>query len=139
MRKNTFLIRFIDIGLIILFGFIVISDITVRSQIELPGSDPGEPEEERDLTLFVINIDANNRYRLTDINEEVLYGTYIGIESLESGLVTTGNNIRNNGKMPVALIQMEERSVTMQRLINVLDLCDQIGMAKNVNVKSLRL
>lgn len=139
MRKNTFLIRFIDIGLIILFGFIVISDITVRSQIELPGSDPSESEQERDLTLFVVNIDANDQYRLTDINEEVLYGTYSGLENLETALLSRNRSIRSNNEIPVALIQMDEEAVTMQRLVNVLDLCDTIGIAKNVNVKSFRL
>lgn len=139
MRKNTFLIRFIDIGLIILFGFIVISDITVRSQIELPGSDPSESEQERDLTLFVINIDANDQYRLTDINEEVLYGRYTGIQNLEAALRSRDRLIRSNDQIPVALIQMDEEAVTMQRLVNILDLCDAIGIAKNVNVKSFRL
>ncbi|MDZ7765860.1 MAG: biopolymer transporter ExbD [Melioribacteraceae bacterium] len=138
MRNSTFLIRFIDVGLIILFGFIVISEITVRSQIELPGSEPNESEEKRDLTLFVINIDPDNRYRLTDFEEETLYGSFTGINNLESYLRNLRNEIINNGKSPVALIELDE-TVTMQRLINVLDLCDQIGIPKNVNVDSFRL
>jgi biopolymer transport protein ExbD len=140
MRKNTFLIRFIDIGLIILFGFIVISDITVRSQIELPGSDPGEPDQNRELTLFVINMDPNNRYRLTDLNEEVLYGTYTGLASLGNRIESLEQEIRRSGKSPVALIELDEsQTVTMQRLISVLDLCDQLGIPKNVNIESFRL
>lgn len=138
MRNSTFLIRFIDVGLIILFGFIVISEITIRSQIELPGSDPVDSQEERDLTLFVINIDPDNRYRLTDFEEETLYGSFHGIENLESHLRNLNREIRNNGQSPVALIQLDD-VVTMQRLIDVLDLCDIIGIPKNVNVDSFRL
>jgi biopolymer transport protein ExbD len=138
MRNSTFLIRFIDVGLIILFGFIVISEITIRSQIELPGSDPVDSQEERDLTLFVINIDPDNRYRLTDFEEETLYGSFNGIENLENHLRNLNREIRNNGQSPVALIQLDD-VVTMQRLIDVLDLCDMIGIPKNVNVDSFRL
>ncbi len=138
MRKNTFLIRFIDVGLIILFGFIIISDITVRSQIELPGSDPSESEEERDLSLFVINIDPDNQYRLSDFVESSIIGRYDGIESLENALRSLNNEIRSQGKSPVALIEPDD-SATMQRLINILDLCDQIGIPKNVNVEAFRL
>lgn len=138
MRNSSFLIRFIDIGLIILFGFIIISEITIRSQIELPGSDPVDSQEERDLTLFVINIDPDNRYRLTDFEEETLYGSFNGIENLENHLRNLNREIRNNGQSPVALIQLDD-VVTMQRLIDVLDLCDMIGIPKNVNVDSFRL
>ena len=138
MKKTTFLIRFIDIGLIILFGFIVISDITIRSQIELPGSDPGDQMEERELMLFVINIDPENQYRLSDINESVIHGTFSGTENLESALRALNRDIREDGKSPVALIQLDE-SVTMQRLIDILDLCDRIGIPKNINIESFRL
>lgn len=138
MKKTTFLIRFIDIGLIILFGFIVISDITIRSQIELPGSDPGEQLEERELMLFVINIDPENQYRLTDVNESVIHGTFSGTENLESALRALNRDIREEGKSPVALIQLDE-SVTMQRLVDILDLCDRIGIPKNINIESFRL
>ncbi len=138
MRKNTFLIRFIDVGLIILFGFIIISDITVRSQIELPGSDPTDQQEERDLVLFVINIDPDHQYRLSDFVESSIIGTYQGIESLEAALRSLNRDIRSQGKSPVALLEPDD-SVTMQRLIDILDLCDQIGIPKNVNVEAFRL
>ncbi|MDI6401631.1 biopolymer transporter ExbD [Balneolaceae bacterium ANBcel3] len=138
MKKTTFLIRFIDIGLIILFGFIVISDITIRSQIELPGSDPSEQTEDRDLMLFVINIDLNDQYRLTDFHESITHGTFTGVESLEPALRSLNKNIIEDGKSPVALIQIDE-SVTIQRLIDILDLCDRLGIPKNVNIESFRL
>lgn len=138
MRKNTFLIRFIDVGLIILFGFIIISDITVRSQIELPGSDPTDQQEERDLVLFVINIDPDHQYRLSELFESSIIGTYQGIESLEAALRSLNRDIRSQGKSPVALLEPDD-SVTMQRLIDILDLCDQIGIPKNVNVEAFRL
>lgn len=138
MKKSRFLIRFIDVGLIILFGFIVISDITVRSQIELPGSDPSESQEERDLFLFVINIDPDDQYRLSDFQTETLLERTTGIENLESSLRSLNSEIRTKGKSPVALIEPHD-DIIMQRLIDILDLCDQIGIPKNINVESFRL
>jgi len=138
MKKSRFLIRFIDVGLIILFGFIVISDITVRSQIELPGSDPSESQEERDLFSFVIKIDPNDSYRLVNFETETLLQSAEGIENLEVSLRSLTREIRSEGKSPVALIEPHD-DATMQRLIDILDLCDQIGIPKNINVESFRL
>ena len=45
MTSRGFLIRFIDIGLILLFGFVMISDIESLSQVELsPESSAQEAE-----------------------------------------------------------------------------------------------
>lgn len=138
MKNNTFLIRFIDIGLIILFGFIVISDITVRSQIELPGSDPSSSDEEREMRLFVVNVDPDDEYRLSDFNTSEQYGAYSSQEELHQALVNLNEQIRQDGESPVALIEPDD-SISMQRLIDVLDLFDKLGIPKNINVESLRL
>lgn len=138
MKKNTFLIRFIDIGLILLFGFIIISDITVRSQIELPGSDPGEPQQDRQPHMITIEVESAINYRVTDPQSETVIGVYEQIEELENGLNQYGTELRNQGKTPVALIELGDES-QMQTFINVLDLCDKLGIPKNVNEETLRL
>lgn len=138
MRKSSFLIRFIDVGLIILFGFIIISDITIRSQIELPGADTVQSTVERDLRLFIINILPANQYQLADFIGSTVVGIYEDVESLEKAVVKLNNEIQLEGRTLVALIEPHE-TVTMQRLINILDLCDAIGIPKNINVESMRL
>ena len=45
MKKRGLLMRFIDVGLIILFGFIVISDIKSEAQIQLPITTTPTPPE----------------------------------------------------------------------------------------------
>ncbi len=140
MRNSSFLIRFIDIGLIILFGFVIISDITVRSHIDLPSSDPDEQEapEESEMSLIVINIDPDNIYRLSDYHTSTFWGEYQGIQTLEMVLRDLNQHLIDEGESPVALIEPHE-DVTMQRLIDVMDLCDRLGILKNINVKSMSL
>ena len=41
MATRGFLIRFIDIGLIVLFGFLMISDIDTMSRVDLAGARTG--------------------------------------------------------------------------------------------------
>ena len=138
MRKNTFLIRFIDIGMILLFGFIVISDITIRSQIELPGSEPGEPQQDRQPHFVSIQILGEDGFRLYEPANEILLASYDAIDLLESGLRSYRSQIRAEGKTLLALIELDD-STRMQTFIDVMDLCDRLGIPKNVNEETLRL
>ncbi len=138
MKKSSFLIRFIDVGLIILFGFIIISDITVRSQIELPGSDVVESQEQRDLSLYIIGILPNNQYQISDFIDSSILGVYDTVESFESALRQLKSLSDSQDKSIVALIEPYD-TITMQRLINVMDICDKAGIPKNINVESMRL
>lgn len=63
MATRGFLIRFIDIGLIVLFGFLMISDIEAASRVELAGSgdvaeEEAEPEEAPVLVTVEIAADG---------------------------------------------------------------------------------
>jgi len=138
MKRNSFLIRFIDIGLILLFGFIVISDITVRSQIELPGSEPGDPQEDRKPHMLAITVTENSTFGLFDSENETEIGTYEQIGQLENGLRSYAGQLRREGKTAVALIELDD-ATRMQTFIDVMDVCDRLGIAKNVNEETLRL
>jgi len=138
MKNNSFLIRFIDIGLILLFGFIIISDITVRSQIELPGSDPGEPTEERQPLVVTIEVRSSSLFRVSEVESELLVGVYESIESLEDGLDLYKSQAIDQGFSPLALLEIST-DAQMQTFVDVLDLCDRLGIPKNVNEETLRL
>ena len=139
MRNSSFLIRFIDIGLIILFGFVIISDITVRSHIDLPSSDPDdEITENRELSLIVINIEPDGIYRLSDYHTSTFWGEYPSLQMLEIVLRDLKQYFIDEGESPVALIEPHDE-ITMQSLIDVMDLCDRLGIPKNINVQSISL
>ena len=71
MASRGFLIRFIDIGLIVLFGFLMISDIEATSRVELAGGGDetevpeAEPVEER--AYLVVEIGPEGGFRVTDM------------------------------------------------------------------------
>lgn len=138
MRKNTFLIRFIDIGLIILFGFIVISDITVRSQIELPGSDQGEANDESMYFMIQLTIQTDNLFVLSDYFDDDEIGSYYSISELEEALVQIKDELSMVNRYPVIIIEIEP-SITMQTMVYVFDVCDRLNIPKNVSLEEFRL
>jgi len=138
MKKNTFLVRFIDIGLILLFGFVVISDITIRSQIEMPGSDPSISQEIIQHTLLIIEILPGDEYRVTEAETEISHGVISGLDQLSNMLVQLNRHFKELNKAAVAVIEPDD-NIAMQSLVDVLDTCDRLGIPKNINVPALRL
>ncbi len=64
MATRGFLIRFIDIGLIVLFGFLMISDIEASSRVDLGGAteaaeEPTETPEDQGFVLVEIAADGS--------------------------------------------------------------------------------
>ena len=64
MATRGFLIRFIDIGLIVLFGFLMISDIEASSRVDLGGAteeseEPSETPEDQRFVLVEIAADGS--------------------------------------------------------------------------------
>ena len=56
MTSRGFLIRFIDIGLIVLFGFVMISDIENSSQVELSAAADVQTEEEPEVERAFVTV-----------------------------------------------------------------------------------
>lgn len=134
MKKSSFLIRFIDIGLILLFGFVIISDITVRSQIVLPGHDPSISEDTQSLLLF-LEIMESNQFKVTEIETQLMYDEINGLSELEE-LLTAIRLEKLAENVEVAAVVHPQDEATMQQLIDVLDICDRIGITRNINIPS---
>jgi biopolymer transport protein ExbD len=68
MTSRGFLIRFIDIGLIVLFGFVMISGIESLSQVELSQVAPVEqvPVEEVERTFVTVAIASDGTFTVAD-------------------------------------------------------------------------
>jgi len=132
MKNNTFIIRFIDVGLIILFGFVIISDITTRTQIDLGGSDSNQ---EIDLTtgIFIVSIEPDISYTLLNEDMTISYGNFPNLESLEYALNSISQELRSSGLNPTALIAPNEE-IPIQHMIDVMDLCDRIKLSKSIKI-----
>ena len=62
MSKSTVIIRLIDIVLILLFGFLVISEINKKSPIKLPQSRIPIEKKIDEEELFIVGIDENKQF-----------------------------------------------------------------------------
>jgi len=137
MGQTGLIIRLIDVGLIILMGFIMISDITVKAQIKLPSSAP-EVEEKKPQTVLVVRIDRSGGFAITipalDENISGLNGT----DRLEEAILSLRDRFAKQGQEIVVLVEPDQDSI-IQRTVDVLDICQRYGILKNINYPSLEL
>ncbi|MBX2820252.1 MAG: biopolymer transporter ExbD [Rhodothermaceae bacterium] len=139
MNKRGLLLRFIDVGLILLIAFIAISEIEIVSQIPMPGTDEqAEPQEERAQTLVVVQVKEDSSFNLgrMEASDDLL--SLPDISSLEQQLVSLRDQERAQGNDIVVVIESDNLS-QIQWTVDVLDLCDQYNIPKNINSGSLRL
>jgi len=139
MNKRGLLLRFIDVGLILLIAFIAISEIEIVSQIPMPGTDEqAEPQEERAQTLVVVQVKEDSSFNLgrMEASDDLL--SLPDISSLEQQLVSLRDQERAQGNDIVVVIEADNLS-QIQWTVDVLDLCDQYNIPKNINSGSLRL
>ena len=139
MQRSSFLIRFIDIGLIILFGFITISDIDTYSRIDMPGSDQSNTSDDpQEMTLVTVEIAPGGRFTVVERASETLPCQDVDRDGLEECLVNVRDRLRQEGQQAVVLVEPDERSI-VQHTVDVLDICDRHGILKNINASELKL
>ncbi|MFQ5650788.1 MAG: ExbD/TolR family protein [bacterium] len=136
LNKGGIIIRLIDVAMIILFGFIAISDIKVRAQIKLP-SDRQEQvtQEEKEPVLIVVKIDLEQGFVIAQ-NEVALLTTRDGRE-LETTLANLSGHHRLNGQEMVVLIEPDEDSM-IQHTVDVLDICERNKIPFNISYASMQ-
>ena len=122
--RGGMIIRLVDVVLILLFGFLAISDIQVKRQLRLPGPAENETVEQVAETVFLfVKIDPLDRYRLL-LNDEELLAVAMDTEVLRGGLLDATRQIRQAGNQPVVIIDPDPQA-TVQRTISVFDICEE--------------
>jgi biopolymer transport protein ExbD len=139
MQRKGYIIRFIDIGLLILFGFLMISDVKVISRIQLPGNEqePAEPldEEVRRVSVF---IEPAGRFRIQDTATGTpLFVDIVELADLEGLLDRLSEDQRLAGPALEVVIEPHPDAL-MQRLVDVHDLCERLGVQKTINMTTGR-
>lgn len=137
MQKGGIIIRLIDVAMIILFGFIAISDIKVRAQIKLPSDEPQQEQqnEPKEPVLIFVKVDEAQGF-VVERDEEVIFSTSDKIE-LEANLANLVNFNGTIGQETVVLISPDEDS-PIQLTVDVLDICERNQIPKNINYESLQ-
>jgi biopolymer transport protein ExbD len=126
MKRGGYLIRFVDVVLILLFGFIIISDIEDNSEIILPKSTETPPIPPDFEELIYIGVTSEGIYLLEDETMEVT-----SREELEKYLVRKKDlygdflkvRIRSNYDTPVYYA------------FAAAQLCDGFGIKKALDVQ----
>ncbi len=139
MRRRGYLLRFIDLGLIILFGFLMISDITVISQVTLPGKsdEPADPNQDDDQVHLGVSIGADGKYEVINLTDRTqLHGGISSSEELQFVLQTLDNQHTAREQVLNILIEPTPSS-PMQKLVDVLDVCERLGIQKNINTEAV--
>ena|SRR3990172_2129322 len=136
MNKGGLIIRLIDVAMIILFGFIAISDITVKAQIKLPSEQTDQSQtNQKEPRLIFVKIDLERGYVLAEGYTEILSTT--DIVQLENNLIQLLDQSRAEGREMVVLIEPDENSM-IQKTVDVMDVCERNQISKNINYESMQ-
>jgi biopolymer transport protein ExbD len=137
MRSRGILIRFIDIGLIVLFGFILISDIENLSQVELSRAPdtPEVHEDEAERVFVTVAIAADGSFALADPGTgQVLAAGVDRIDVLTELLRRIKVDNASAERDLIVLISPHSESI-VQRTVDVMDVCDRLGVGKSLQVE----
>ena len=123
------MLRFVDVVLILLFGFIAISEVSQQSQITLPQSvetPPSYPDKEQ---VIFIGITPNGRY-LVDNETRVI----TDIADLRAYILDQ----KQHYERMQARIRIRYRAnynTPVRYTIQAASLCDQLGVVKGIDVR----
>lgn len=126
MKKGGFLIRFVDVVLILLFGFIVISDIDEDSQIILPESTETELSDPELSDVIYIGITSDGSY--FDERQNIEFSS---LNSLRNYIQQHKNRFGEDAKVRIRANFDSKASHT----IEVASICDEVGVKKSIDVR----
>lgn len=129
MSKGGMIIRYIDIALTVLFGFIAISDLEIKTQIRLPSELSAITKPTQINTVSIIVLEGS-RYTLMEADKPIISDTTL--ERVEDALLEVRKRYVAQQQDVLVLIQPDPNS-PIQLTVNVLDVCERNHIAKNIN------
>ena len=126
MGKSGFVVRFVDVVLILLFGFISISSVRA-TEIDLADSpETPAPTPETEEIVFV-GIRSDGTY-LVDEERQQLRGP-------RDLLVFVANELDRLGERPVKVRIRASHDTPMRYLVDAARVCDELGVPKALEVR----
>jgi len=126
MKKGGFLLRFVDVVLILLFGFIVISDIDEDSQIILPESSETEQAEPELYDVIYIGILSDGTF--FDERQNISFGSS---DDLKTYIQRHRDRFGEDAKVRIRANYDTQAAHT----IEVARICDELGVKKAIDVR----
>jgi len=134
-RNNGMIIRLVDVVLIVLFGFLMISKIQQQVDIPLPHSKGENIAAQTDKDVFDVFIRRDGRIQCGWLDSK--YQVQMPLDNSDKAFARAKYNElkalvadANPNKIPVA-IQAEFDSPT-QFTVDMLDICKDLGMQKSL-------
>lgn len=128
MRKSGFLVRFVDVVLILLFGFISISEIQDQSLITLPKStQTPETKPENQVVSIFVGITKNGVY-LVDGESQQLRGK-IALRNYLSNLK------KRHGSKSLRVRLRSDFDASIEYTLIAAKLCDDLAIPKSIEVR----
>ncbi|MDZ7344516.1 MAG: biopolymer transporter ExbD [candidate division KSB1 bacterium] len=129
MTRGSMIIRFIDIALTVLFGFIAVSEIEHKTQIKLPHNVAAATVPTHVNTISILVLDGP-RYTLLDGPQMVISDS--DLYRVEQALLAVRQKYLERHQDVLVLIQPDPNS-PIQLTVNVLDICERNHIVKNIN------
>ncbi len=129
MGKAGMIIRYIDIALTMLFGFIAISDIERKTQVNLPREVAAVTAPSKLKTVSVLVLEGPRYTVMEGALEVASDGDLRKIEQVMQAL--RQSHLRRNEEV-IFLIQPDPNA-PIQLTVNVLDICERNHFVKNIN------
>lgn len=133
MVSRGYLIRFIDIGLIVMFGFIQISDIESLAQVELAAArtgpaaaDPADAPRAR--LVVVVGIAPDGRFSVSEAASGTVLARELATSALLSATLRSARDSRAGERREVVVIIRPHEASVVQRTVDVMDVCDRLGL-----------
>lgn len=135
MIRGGTIIRLIDVVLIILLGFLGITDFEIKSQIKLPSSIDSDQKEFKQQLIY-LNIKNNDQFEV--INGQNRIKEVVGLKVLEELIVQLNNAYLRNYKQMILVIEpnLETR---IQTTVDVMDICEKYQIPKNLSYSQIEL
>lgn len=126
MQKSGFVVRFVDVVLILLFGFISISSVRA-SEIDLPESTetPAPPLETEEVVF--VGIRSDGTYLVDEERSELRGGRAL--------YLYIADELDRLGDGPVKVRIRASRDTPMRYLVDAARVCDELGVPKALEVQ----
>ncbi|KAA3658388.1 MAG: hypothetical protein DWQ10_11265 [Calditrichaeota bacterium] len=131
--NSGLIIRLVDVVLIILFGFIGISDIKVKRQIKVPGKtvETETPQEDKKNNVMVVIDFYDDDLYIFSIDNKPL-GDCRGISKVREHLLDYQTQYSDDSTNVVFILRPNE-TVTMQQTIDVFDICEKEKLPRSID------
>ena len=126
MKASGFILRFVDVVLILLFGFISISNLQ-DTEVNLPESSETAPVGMDTEEVVFIGVLPEGNYLIE--NETILVSS---IDVIREHLI---NSKREFGGVPLKVRIRSSKDATARDAFAVAALCDELGLSKALEVE----